>query len=469
MEATTMEQNKAFITALVERARTAQTVAEGYSQRRVDELAAALVYALSRPELAQSIAEQALEETHMGRVDSKIAKLTAKMPSILYEVLQTKTVGIVERIPEKGIVKVAKPVGVIAALIPSTNPEATPVFKGTLGLRARNAVIFAPHPSSKGTTSRVVSVMREVLKKNGAPEDLFICIDQPTKELTGELMAQCDLTMATGGGPMVRAAYSSGKPAYGVGAGNAVVIVDEDADIEATAEKIAVSKTNDWASGCSAENSIIVHTKIYDQFIAAMKAQNGYMASAEEKTRLETALWPDGSHLSREIVARPAATIAQVAGIDIPASTRFIMVEEEHAGKPYMFSHEKLSVVLTVYKFDDFDTAVRLVNDIQKNSGLGHSCGIHTYNQEHIERLALNTYTTKVMVRQPHSLSNSGAWWNGLARTFSLGCGTWGGNIVSENITQKHYFNTTWISEPIEYKPVSEAEIYGDLLDHVVL
>ena len=200
-----------------------------------------------------------------------------------------------------------------------------------------------------------------------------------------------------------------------------------------------------------------------------MKAQNGYMATAEEKAKLEAALWPDGSHLSREIVARPAATIAQVAGIDIPEATRFIMVEEENAGKPYMFSHEKLSVVLTVYKFDDFDTAVKLVNQIQKNSGLGHSCGIHTYNQEHIERLALNTYTTKVIVRQPHSLSNSGAWWNGLARTFSLGCGTWGGNIASENITQKHYFNTTWISEPIEYTPVSEAEIYGDLLDHVVL
>lgn len=464
-----MEKNQEFIAELVERARAAQRVAEGFSQRRVDELAAAIVYTLSRPELAKSIAEQALEETHMGRIDSKMSKLTAKMPAILYDVLSTKTVGIVDRIPEKGIVKLAKPVGVIAALIPSTNPEATPVFKGVLGLRARNAVIFAPHPSSKGTTTRVVNIMREVLRKNGVPEDLFICIEHPSKALTGELMRQCDLTMATGGGDMVRAAYSSGKPAYGVGAGNAVVIIDEDADIDATAEKIAMSKTNDLASGCSAENSIIVCSKIYDQFINAMKNQKGYMASPEEKEKLQAAMWPDGMHLNREIVARPASTIAKVAGIDVPEDTRFIMVEENHAGKQYMFSHEKLSVVLTVYKYDDFDAAIDLVNAIQKNSGLGHSCGIHTYNQEHIERLALRTYTTKVIVRQPHSMSNSGAWWNGLANTFSLGCGTWGGNIASENITQKHYFNNTWVSEPIDRKPATDEEIYQDLLDHVVL
>lgn len=465
----TSNQNQRIVEELVARARAAQKIAEGYSQRRVDELAAALVYTLSRPELAQSIAEQALEETHMGRVDSKTGKLTSKMPAILYDVLSTKTVGIVERIPEKGIMKIAKPVGVIAALIPSTNPEGTPLFKGVLGLRARNAVIFAPHPSSRRTTARVVEIMREVLRKNGEPEDLFLCMENPTKELTGELMAQCDLTMATGGGPMVRAAYSSGKPAYGVGAGNAVVIVDEDADVEATAEKIAASKTNDWASGCSAENSVVVHAKIYDRFLTAMQAQNGYLADAVEKAKLETALWPDGQHLNREIVARSAPVIAGVAGLSVPETTRFLMVEETETGREAMFSHEKLSVVLTVYRFEDFDRAIQMVNEIQRNSGLGHSCGIHTYNQEHIERLALNTYTTKVIVRQPHSLSNSGAWWNGLAHTFSLGCGTWGGNIASENITQKHYFNTTWVSEPIDRKPASEAEIYGDLLDHVVL
>ncbi|MGE4485222.1 MAG: aldehyde dehydrogenase family protein [Oscillospiraceae bacterium] len=463
-----LQNDQAYIAGLVARARAAQKVAEGYSQRRVDELAAALIYTLSRPELAKSIAEQALEETHMGRVDSKISKLTGKMPAVLYDILTTKTVGVIARIPEKGITKIAKPMGVIAALIPSTNPEATPVFKGVLGLRARNAVIFAPHPSSKATTNRVSDIMREVLRKNGAPEDLFICIEKPSKNKAAELMRQCDITMATGSGDMVKAAYSSGKPAYGVGAGNAVVVIDETAQLKETAAKIALSKTGDWASGCSAENSIVVQSGIYDEFIADLKAEGGYMTTAEEKSKLQNAMWIDG-RLNREIVARPAPVIAEAAGITVPDGSRFIMVEENGAGEDYMFSHEKLSVVLTVYKYDDFDQAIDLVNNIQKYSGLGHSCGIHSYNQEHIDRLALNTYTTKVIVRQPHSTSNSGAWHNGLANTFSLGCGTWGGNIASENITQKHYFNITWVSEPIDRKPASDAEIYGDLLDHVVL
>lgn len=462
------DQEQAYVAELVERARAAQKIIEGYSQRRVDELAAAIVYTLSRPELAQSIAEQALEETHMGRVDSKVAKLAAKMPAVLYDVLPTKTVGVIERIPEKGLTKIAKPIGVIAALVPSTNPEATPVFKGVLGLRGRNAVICAPHPSSKGTTNRVVQIMREVMKKNGAPEDVFLCIEKPSKATAAYLMAQCDLTMATGSGDMVRAAYSSGKPAFGVGAGNAVVIIDETADLKATAEKIAISKTNDWASGCSAENSIIVEASVYDEFIGYLKEQGGYMTTAAEKAQLEENMWVDG-HLNREIVARPATTIAKVAGLDVPETTRFIMVEEDKAGADANFSHEKLSVVLTVYKYTDFKAAVALVNEIQRYSGLGHSCGIHSNNQEHIDYLAMNTYTVKVIVRQGHSVSNSGAWHNGLANTFSLGCGTWGGNIASENITQKHYINTTWVAEPIDRKPATEEEIYGDLLTNVVL
>ncbi len=460
------EEDQAYIADLVAKARKAQKEIEHYSQRRVDELAAAIVYTLSRPELAKSIAEQALEETHMGRVDSKMGKLTAKMPAVLYDVLRTKTVGVIEEIPELGLTKIAKPVGVIAALIPSTNPEATPEFKGVLGLRARNAVICAPHPSSKGTTKRVVDIMREIMEKNGAPADIFQCIETPSKNKAAELMKQCDLTMATGSGDMVRAAYSSGKPAFGVGAGNAVVIVDEDCDVKATAEKIAMSKTNDWASGCSAENSIIVHEKIYDAFLDNMKAQGAYLCSAEEKAQLEKTMWVDG-HLNREIVARPATRIAELAGIKVPEDTKILMVEEQHAGKDYNFSHEKLSVVLTVYKFSDLDKAIELLNEIQRFSGLGHSCGIHTNNPEHVMRLALNTYTVKVMVNQPHSMSNSGAWWNGLANTFSLGCGTWGGNIASENITQKHYFNTTWVARPIDRKPATEKEIYRDLLDNV--
>ena len=457
-----------YIAALVERSRKAQKIAEGFSQRKVDELAAAIVYTFSREPLAKEIAELTVDETKMGRVDSKIGKMTNKMPAVLYEILGVKTVGIVERIPEKGIIKIAKPLGVIAALIPSTNPEATPIFKGVLGLRARNSLIFAPHPKSKKTTCRVVEIMRDLLERNGAPADLFICIEEPSISLSKELMRQCDITMATGSGDMVRSAYSSGKPAYGVGAGNAVIVIDETANLAETAEKIRTGKIGDNATGCSAENSLVIHESIYDGMLSELKKAGGYLASPDEKEKLQAAMWVDG-HLSRDIVAKPVADIAKAAGIDIPEGTAFIMVEETGRGKGFPFSGEKLSLVLTVYKYGDFAEAIDTVNEIQRYSGYGHSCGIHSYNQEHIERLALNTYTTRVIVRQPHGASNAGAWHNGLANTFSLGCGSWGGNIVSENITQKHYFNITWVSEPIDRKPAPESEIYKDLLENVTL
>ncbi|MET3697002.1 aldehyde dehydrogenase family protein [Bacillus oleivorans] len=451
------------IRELIERSRAAQKIAEGFSQRKVDELAAAIVYTFSRPELAREIAEECVAETDIGNVESKKAKLMNKMPAIFYQVKDVKTVGVIDRDPEMGITKIAKPIGVIAALVPSTNPEATPIFKGVLGLRARNAVIFAPHPASKKTSMKVVDIMREILEKNGAPKDLFICIDQPSKDLSQELMRQADLTMATGSGDMVKAAYSSGKPAYGVGAGNAVVVIDETADLAETAAKIRIGKTGDNASGCSAENSLVIHESVYDEMLELLQLQGGYLASPEEKARLQEVMWEDG-HLSRDIVAKPVDRIANLAGINIPDNTAFLMVKETGVGKDYPFSGEKMSLVLTVYKYSEFDEAIDMVNRITSYSGFGHSCGIHSNNQEHIMQLALNTKTTKVIVRQPHGAANSGAWFNGLANTFSLGCGTWGGNIVSENVTQKHYMNTTWVAEPIDRQPASEEEIFGDLL-----
>lgn len=457
-----------IINDLVARARTAQKIVEGYSQRKLDELAAAIVYTLSRYEVAQEIAKLAIKETDMGDEESKIRKLTKKMPAVFYQVKSVKTVGVVERDPEMGIRKIAKPVGIIAALVPSTNAEATPVFKGVLSLRARNAIIFAPHPKSKQTTMRVVEIMRDILEKNGAPKDLFICVETPSKEISQALMSQCDLTMATGSGDMVKAAYSSGKPAYGVGAGNAVVVIDASADLEDAAKKIKMGKLGDLASGCSAENSLVIEESVYDTIIKLLQKEGGYLVNQKEKEHLKNAMWVDG-HLSRDIVAKPASRIAEVAGFSIPSETSFMMVEESGIGKDYPFSGEKMSVVLTIYKYNEFDEAIEKVNKITAYSGYGHSCGIHSTSDDHIMQLALNTKTTKVIVRQPHGAANSGAWFNGLANTFSLGCGTWGGNIVSENVTQKHYMNTTWVAEPIDRVEASEEEIFGDLIKDVVL
>ena len=455
-----------IIDDLISRSKKAQEEIYSYDQKRVDELAAAIIFALSRKDVATKIAEFALEETKMGTLESKIGKLTGKMPAVFYQVKDEKTVGKVFFDAEMGITKIAKPLGVIAALIPSTNPEATPVFKGVLGLRARNTVIFAPHPNSVKTTNYVVNIMRDILKQNNAPEDVFICIDKPSKALSTELMAKCDVTMATGSGDMVRAAYSSGKPAYGVGAGNAPIIIDGTTDLAETARLITIGKTGDNASGCSAENSLIIKDTIYDQMIKELIKQGAYLTNKDEKDSLQKTMWVDG-HLNREIVARPAKTIADLAKIDAPSNVKYLMVEEEGIGKGYPFSGEKISLVLTLYKYDTFENAIKKVNDITRFSGFGHSCGIHSNDEDHIFKLANETFTTKVIVRQPHGASNSGAWHNGLANTFSLGCGTWGGNIVSENITQKHYYNITWVSTPINRVAASDEEIYGNLLDNV--
>lgn len=455
-----------YIQTLIARSRAAKEEIYGYSQKQVDQLAAAIIYALSREDVALKIAELTVAETKMGNVESKFNKMAKKMPAVLYQIKDEKTVGVVSVDPETGITKLAKPLGVIAALVPSTNPEATPVFKGVLALRARNSVIFAPHPASAKTTTYVVNLMRQILTQNGAPADLFICIEKPSKDLSAELMASCDITMATGGGPMVRAAYSSGKPAYGVGVGNAAIVIDGTTDLAETANLIMIGKTGDNASGCSAENSLVIQQDYYETMRAQLQKVGGYLATAEEKVRLQAAMWEDG-HLSRKIVAKPVSHIAAAANIELPEGTKFIMVEETGIGAGYPFSGEKISLVLTLYKYDQFQQAVDMVNAITGFSGYGHSCGIHSHNQDHILKLANETSTTKVLVRQPHGASNSGAWHNGLANTFSLGCGTWGGNIVSENITQKHYYNITWLSTPIQRDIPGDDEIYGDLLNDV--
>lgn len=462
-----MSESADQISQLVARARRAQAVVNTYTQQQVDLIAGAIIYHMSRPDMAQRVAEMAFEETGMGLIDSKRAKLAQKMPAIFHDIRSQPTVGVIDRDLVNGITTIAKPYGVIAALVPSTNCEATPIFKAVLGIRARNAVICAPHPASKMTTLFVVDAIRQILRAVDAPEDLVLCIPNPSKSLAAELMAQCDVTMATGSGDMVQAAYSSGKPAYGVGVGNAAVIIDETVDLAETAEKIRIGKTGDNASGCSAENSIIVQAAIHDDFLRALQAQGAYVATDADKAKLQAVIWENG-HVSRKVVARPAPVIAALAGIDVPPDTKFLVVKETGAGPDHPFSGEKLSLVLTCYKYDEFDEAIALVNAITDYSGAGHSCGIHSHDPDRILRLGLETRTSRVIVRQPHGVANSGSWFNGLAKTFSLGCGSWGGNSVSENVTQKHYFNTTRIAEPLDRPVPGDDAIYGPLLDRIV-
>ena len=455
--------SKEFVKSLFERARAAQKEIEHYTQEQVDDLIRAITWNVTRDEFAIQTAKFAIEETKLGNFEGKLNKLQKKTRGVLWETLQGKSVGIIEDDKEKGIIKIAKPVGVIGAITPRTNPCVTPVLKAIWTIKGRNAMVCGPHPHAKKTAKIIFDNMRKTLKEYGAPEDLLICVEEPTLEISKEIMSQCDLVVATGGQALVRAAYSSGKPAYGVGVGNAVSIIDETANLKDAANKIHMSQINDLATGCSTENSIIVQESIYDEFMDAMKNEKGYVVNEAEKSKLKNGMWHDGK-LNIDIVAQTAERIAKVAGIDVPESTDFILVPEEGIGAEYPFSGEKLSVVLTVFKYKDFIKAVEMVNDIHKYAGAGHSCGIHSFNEEHIKYLALNTKTSRVMIRQPQNYGNAGFWGNHMPWTTTLGCGTWGGNITNENVTWKHFINTTWLAYPKERYVPTDEELFGDLI-----
>lgn len=461
-----MTESQAIIKELIDKARVAQKQVENYTQEQIDEACLSVGWQVYNDENISQMAKSAVEETKMGVYEDKIKKHKGKVLGLMKDLMGAKSVGLIERNEEKGISKYAKPVGVIGALTPVTNPTATPSSNGLSILKGRNAVIFAPHPASKNSSKLAVDFMRAGLKKVGAPEDLIQIIEEPSIELTGELMKQVDLILATGGGAMVKAAYSSGTPAYGVGPGNSVQIIAEDADIADAAEKIAMSKTFDNATSCSSENSIIVHMDIYDEFINELRKNNGYLCSVDEKKQLEAWIWVPNKKgyvgLNPEIIARSAPKIAINAGFEVQDSVKMLMVEGNLPVETERFSQEKISPVLTIWKYSTFEEAVEILTNLTDMVGTGHSCGIHTFNKEYIEVLAQTMKTSRILVRQPQAQGNGGNFFNGMPSTVTLGCGTWGGNITTENINYRHFINVTWVAEPLTPVKPTDEEMWGD-------
>jgi sulfoacetaldehyde dehydrogenase len=449
------------IRRLVENARVAQEQVEFWNQEKVDEMIASVGWEVYRRDHAEACARMAIEETEMGVYDDKVAKHQKKALGTLRDLHGLKTVGVIEENREKGLLKFAKPVGVIGALTPVTNASSTPVCNGLPMLKTRNAVIFAPHPKARKTCELTANFMREGLRKVGAPLDLVQYIANPTVELSQELMRSVDLIVATGGSPMVKVAYSSGVPAYGVGAGNSVVVVDETADLRDAATKIRNGKIFDNATSCSSENSVVIQKSVYDAMLKNFKELGGHLCSAEEKARLKDLMWPDGVHLGRNHVGQHAQKIARLANIAVAPEVSFLMVVGEAVGPADPFSGEKLSPVLTVWKYSEFEEAICLVRDITRFSGYGHSCGIHTTNDAHMIELATRARVSRLMVRQTQPYGNSGNYDNGMPFGLTLGCGTWGGNVVSENVHWKHFINTTWVSMPIAPVVPDESKIFG--------
>ena len=453
---------------LIKRSRAAQAQIENYTQEQVDELIRAVVWSCARPGMAEKIAKSAVEETGLGNYEGKYNKIFRKARYALFDIINDKSVGIIEEDKARNIIKIAKPVGVIGALSPSTNPEGTPVIKAISAIKGRNAIIIAPHPRAKLTNKMIVDNMRAALVDYGAPADLIIGIETPSLEKTDELMKQCDRVLATGGSPMVKAAYSSGTPALGVGVGNAVITVDDTADLKDAAQKIRMSKTVDLAASCSADNAVVLFSTIYDEMLGNLQAEGGYVVSPEEKKKLQAAMWVDG-HINVAIVAQSAEKIAAIAGINLPAGKTFFIVPETGFGPDYPFSGEKLSVVLTLYKAKNIDEAIAITNGAQKYQGQGHSCGIYSRNDDNIMKLAFATKTSRVMINQPQGLSNSGNLWNGMRQTLSLGCGSWGGNATNNNVTWRDLINETWVSRPLaktKELPSDEA-LFGGVIQKV--
>ncbi len=460
------ENDKANILRLVARARAAQRIVESYLQEQIDNVCLSVAWQVYNNQNVQACAKSAVEETGMGRYEDKILKHKVKILGAIKDVIGVKSVGIIEEDREKKITKYAKPVGVIGALTPVTNPTATPASNAVSILKGRNAVIFAPHPKGKKSCRVVCGFMREGLRKVGAPEDLIQYIEEPSVELSGELMRQVDRVLATGGSAMVKAAYSSGTPSYGVGAGNPVIIVCEDADIGDAAHKIHFSKTFDYATSCSSDNSIVIQKSIFDSMAQALRAKGGYLCNSEEAERLEKWMWifnPKTGQitLNSKIIAVSAKRIADDAGIKVPDTTTMLMVMGEKPGQGH-YSGEKLSPVMTLWKYDKFDEAIEIQRKLTEYAGIGHSCGIFTFNTNYINAIALAAKTSRIMVRQPQAPANGGNFYNGMPSTVSLGCGSWGGNITSENITWKHFINTTWVSEPFDPVKPSDGDVWGE-------
>ncbi|MHC4562086.1 MAG: aldehyde dehydrogenase family protein [Planctomycetota bacterium] len=450
--------------AMYQRARKAFEEVEFWPQEKVDEMVAAVGWEWQKPSTAEGLARMAVDESGIGRYEDKVHKVQAKTRGTMRDLVGQKTCGLVREEPDKGLRIFAKPMGVIANVVPCTNPESTVCCIGLSTLKTRNAMIVSPHPRTPGSTSLAVEHGRKALAKIGAPVDLMQCIQQPSREATKELMAGCDFAVATGGAALVRVVYEAGKPCHTVGAGNVISIVDETADFKATAAKIVKSKCANNSASCSSENAVAIEASVYDEMVDALKAEGGYLCSEEEREKLRTYMWPDGKTLNRDIVAKPVAYIAERAGIDIPEGTRFMMVEGVRPGPEDRFSGEKISLTLTLWKWTDFSEMVERMKEMQRFSGEGHSSSIHTQRDERKVELAIKANVGRVNCNMPHAAANSGSWFNGQPTTDSLGCGSWAGNMTTDNLNWRHFLNYTWLSDPIPEVIPTDEELFGDYL-----
>ena len=449
--------------AVVARSRAAQAEYEKEgSQERYDRAAAAVGWAIMEPERNKELAELAVKTTGLGNVSDKITKNHRKTLGLLRDIQGVKTFGIISNDTKTGITEIARAKGVIGAIVPSTNPAATPANNIINALKCGNSIVVAPSPKGVVSCERLLDFIYAEFAKIGENPDLVQMVPAPgSKEKTQRLMEACDMIVATGSQNNVHRAQTAGTPAVAVGAGNVTVIVDETADLADAAEKIRASKTFDNATSCSSENALVVVDSVRDAFIAEMAKAGG--ALVEDEPAVVAALWPDG-HLNREVIAQDADKMLTALGLDdqVPAGTEYIAVPTTGIGSEYPLSGEKLSRVLALYSARDFEEALETTREIQAHQGAGHSVGLHTNDSERPLRLAKATPTSRVIVNQAHTFATGGSFTNGMPFSLSMGCGSWGGNSVDENVHWKHFMQSTKIVREIPPREPTLDDIFAN-------
>ncbi|MBQ2753895.1 MAG: aldehyde dehydrogenase family protein, partial [Clostridia bacterium] len=426
----------------------AQKIFANYTQEQVDKIFLAAATAADKARIP--LAKLAVEETGMGIVEDKVIKNHYAAEYIYNAYKNTKTCGVIEEDSAYGIKKIAEPIGVVAAVIPTTNPTSTTIFKILLALKTRNAIIISPHPRAKNSTIETAKLLLEAAVKAGAPKGIINWIDVPSLELTNTVMKESDIILATGGPGMVRAAYSSGKPAIGVGAGNTPAIIDDTADVVLAVNSVIHSKTFDNGMICASEQSVIVLDKVYNAVKKEFKDRGAYILTKEEADKLRKVIIINGA-LNAKIVGQPAYKIAQLAGVDVPETTKILIGEVESVDISEEFAHEKLSPVLAMYKAKNFEEALDKADRLVQDGGFGHTSSIYINQmteQEKLSRFADRMKTCRILVNTPSSHGGIGDLYNfKLTPSLTLGCGSWGGNSVSENVGVKQLLNIKIVAE----------------------
>ena len=449
------------IAEIVARARTAQSRYErDGSQTRYDRAAQAVAWAIMEPTRNRELAELAVATTGLGNVPDKITKNHRKTLGLMRDIKDAVTFGVISDDSATGITEIARAKGVVGAIVPSTNPAATPANNIINALKCGNAIVVAPSPKGLACSETLIAHIHAEFVKIGEDPDLVQMIPAPgSKERTQALMEACDMIVATGSQNNVHRAQTAGTPAVAVGAGNVTVIVDETADLDAAAEKIRASKCFDNATSCSSENAVVVVDAVYDAFIAAMGRANG--ALVQDETALVAKLWPDG-HLNRSVIAQDADKMIAALDLDVPTGTEFIAVPTTGIGDAHPLSSEKLSRVLALYRASDFDHAVEVTRAIQLHQGAGHSVGLHSTIDDRAHTLATGIPTSRVILNQAHTFATGGSFTNGMPFSLSMGCGTWGGNTVNDNVNYRHFLQSTKIIREIPAREPALDDIFAD-------